>query len=164
MYSREYIWCCDRYRGYCTLYLYLILVFIAGPLQTSAILHSALHILSLNPSIQNTAYAHISSLTRLPVMSDELSLPYFTALIRELHRFRPVVNLISHAPLEEDVFEDLRVEKGIWVMGNIWSVTHLFWNINIGVILTLGLYVTTRVCTMNQKNLDLRGTSIPLGE
>ncbi|TDL26391.1 cytochrome P450 [Rickenella mellea] len=91
---------------------------------TTALLHSALYILSLHPAIQASCFAHVGSFNRLPDASDEPSLPYFTAFIRELHRFRPVVNLIAHSPIQEDVVDGWRIEKGVWVIGNIWSVCH----------------------------------------
>ncbi|KAF5370310.1 hypothetical protein D9758_006886 [Tetrapyrgos nigripes] len=91
---------------------------------TTAILHSALYLLALHPTIQKKAYSYLSSYTSPPSISDESSLPYITAITRELHRFRPVVTLINHAPLSDDVYEDWRIEKGIWVMGNLWSVCH----------------------------------------
>ena len=78
----------------------------------------------LHPDEQKKAQAELDRVVgtdRLPEFSDEDSLPYICALIKELLRWRSVVPLgIPHRSVEEDQYRGYRIPKGSIVIANIW--------------------------------------------
>jgi cytochrome P450 len=78
----------------------------------------------LFPEVQHKAQAELDALIgqdRLADSSDEESLPYMNALIKEVLRWRPVLpNAIPHRVMEDDVYNGMRIPKGSWVFGNSW--------------------------------------------
>jgi cytochrome P450 len=82
----------------------------------------------LHPEIQEKASNEILVVTggdRLPTLADKPRLPYIEALICELHRFRPVVNLVPRSALKSDDFEGYHIPSKIWLLCNIWFVVLL---------------------------------------
>ncbi|KZT68538.1 hypothetical protein DAEQUDRAFT_671046, partial [Daedalea quercina L-15889] len=59
---------------------------------------------------------------RLTCVEDRPSLPYIEALIKELHRFRPITPLAPHTTLVDDEYQGYRIPRGSWIMANTWSV------------------------------------------
>lgn len=81
----------------------------------------------LYPDIQRKAQAELDEVIgrdRLPTMDDERRLPYIDALIKELHRFNPVVPLIPHSTRYEDEYQGYRIPKEAWIMANSWYIQH----------------------------------------
>jgi len=82
----------------------------------------------LNPDAQHKAQDEIDGLlggTRLPSMEDEGMLPYVGALVKEVLRWHPVVNLaIPHKVMEDDVYEGYLIPGGSMVIGNSWAILH----------------------------------------
>jgi cytochrome P450 len=75
------------------------------------------------PDVQEKAHAELDALIgcdRLPTFDDQASLPYIEALIKELHRFHPVVNLVPHSPMVDDEYKGHRIPRKSWVMCNVW--------------------------------------------
>ncbi|KAH7921938.1 cytochrome P450 [Leucogyrophana mollusca] len=94
---------------------------------TIALLRSFILLMTVFQDVQEKAYSEISSVVghgRLTVLEDQSSLPYIEALIKELHRFNPVINLVPHSPTQDDEYEGCHIPRKAWVMCNVWSMTH----------------------------------------
>ncbi|KAI6045313.1 cytochrome P450 [Pisolithus marmoratus] len=94
---------------------------------TAAFLSSFFLLMTTHQDVQKRAQDEITSLlgsSRLPMLEDLPHLPYIDALIREIHRYNPVVNLVSHSPLVDDDYEGHRIPRKTWVLCNVWSMTH----------------------------------------
>jgi len=92
-----------------------------------ALLMSFVLLMTVFQDIQEKAQAEIATVMghgNLPGLDDQPSLPYIEALIREIHRFQPVVNLVPHSPLADDHFDGYRIPRKAWLMCNVWSMTH----------------------------------------
>ena len=97
--------------------------------------------MALHPKVQARAQAEIDTATggtRLPAFEDRASMPYVDALLRELHRWGPVIPLgtstatsqnaltigyhqaIPHVLMEDDEYDGYRILKGSYVFGNTW--------------------------------------------
>jgi len=75
------------------------------------------------PDVQRRAQADVDKVApnRLPTLDDYDSLPYIRAMIKEIIRWAPVAPLgISHAVLEDDVYENYFIPKGTGIIANIW--------------------------------------------
>jgi cytochrome P450 len=89
----------------------------------TALLMSFILLMVVFPDVQEKAHAELAALVghhRLPTLDDQASLPYIEALIKELHRFHPVINLIPHSPMEDDEYEGYRIPRKLWIMCNVW--------------------------------------------
>jgi cytochrome P450 len=85
----------------------------AGSETTSSTLNSCLLYLLANPSIQSTAHKELDALNHSPTFSDEPSLPYIRAIVKEILRLRPVANIGSPRKSDEDiVYKDMFIPKG----------------------------------------------------
>ncbi|KAJ7790877.1 cytochrome P450 [Mycena leptocephala] len=74
-----------------------------------------------HPEIQKKAQLEIDSVVgrdRLPSLEDKPSLPYITALVKEVLRWKPVT------PLIEDEYRGYRIPAGSIVLGNTWAILH----------------------------------------
>lgn len=64
--------------------------------------------MTLFPEFQKKAQEEIDAVIggeRLPVAEDAPYLPYVEAIIKEVHRIHPIVNLIPHATYVEDEYK-----------------------------------------------------------
>ncbi|KAF7316410.1 Cytochrome P450 [Mycena indigotica] len=62
---------------------------------------------------------------RLPELSDEVNLPYITALIREIGRWNPVVPLaFPHMLSTDDEYDGHHLKAGTIVVPNSWAILH----------------------------------------
>ena len=77
-----------------------------------------------NPEVQKKAQAELDAVVgphRLPEFSDQSSLPYLGAVIKELLRWRPVVPFgVPHRSLEDDEYKGYHFTKGTIFIGNAW--------------------------------------------
>ncbi|KAE8354924.1 cytochrome P450 [Aspergillus coremiiformis] len=83
--------------------------------------------MALFPRAQRKAQEEIDRVvgTRLPTPDDQANLPYVNALINEVLRWDPVVQIgIMHAATEDDIYEGYLIPKGAPVVPNIWAFTH----------------------------------------
>ncbi|KZT12005.1 cytochrome P450 [Laetiporus sulphureus 93-53] len=102
-------------------------IYAGGTDTTVALITAFFLIVTCYPDIQKKAQAEIDKVigrARLPVMTDESNLPYIGCLIKELHRFNPIVPLIPHSLHEDDEYCGFRIPKDSWVMANSWSIMH----------------------------------------
>ena len=82
------------------------------------------------PEVQERARAELDAVVgqhRLPEFSDQESLPYINALVKELLRWRSVVPFgVPHCSLEDDEYRGYLIPKGSLVVSNIWCVSTRF--------------------------------------
>ena len=86
---------------------------------------TVLLMLARHPDVQKRAYAEIESVVgsdRLPDLRDKERLVYVDCLIKEAHRYNPMVPLVPRSNMQEDEYIGYRVPKDTWVMVNLWCV------------------------------------------
>ena len=79
------------------------------------------------PEFQTKAQAEIDRVLQgaLPAFGDEESLPYVTAILLEVFRWKPVTPFsVPHALTSDDVYRGYRIPGGATVVPNIWSMMH----------------------------------------
>jgi cytochrome P450 len=68
------------------------------------------------PDVQKKAQSEIDRVVgsdRLPNYSDQASLPYVTAVLREVIRWKPLVPLgLPHASKDDDIYQGYYIPKG----------------------------------------------------
>ncbi|EGN97639.1 hypothetical protein SERLA73DRAFT_139966 [Serpula lacrymans var. lacrymans S7.3] len=98
----------------------------AAETTTSTLLNFVLAMV-LFPHVQERAHAEIESIVgndRLPNFNDRDALPYVEAVLRESHRWYPVLPLgIAHAAVDDDIYEELYIPKGATVVPNVWAMS-----------------------------------------
>ncbi|KIK66026.1 hypothetical protein GYMLUDRAFT_82433 [Collybiopsis luxurians FD-317 M1] len=61
----------------------------------------------------------------LPSFSDEPSLPYITAIVKEVLRHNPITPLsLPHQLIQDDIYQGYFLPKGSIIMPNVWSIMH----------------------------------------
>ncbi|KAJ7835693.1 cytochrome P450 [Mycena leptocephala] len=80
------------------------------------------------PEVQKTAQAEIDSLTGgkyLPSFEDEVSLPYMSALVKDVMRWENVAPFaIPRLLANDDEYRGYRLPAGSIVVGNAWAILH----------------------------------------
>ncbi|KAF8917343.1 cytochrome P450 [Mucidula mucida] len=80
------------------------------------------------PKAQATAQAEIDAVLgpgRLPDFGDMDSLPYVTALVREVLRYYVAAPIaIPHTATKDDVYRGYFIPKGAFIMSNLWAIAH----------------------------------------
>ncbi|KAH9834517.1 cytochrome P450 [Rhodofomes roseus] len=81
----------------------------SGGTDTSVAIDSSfILMMALYPDVQRKAQAELNTMIgpeRLACMADRAHLPYIEALIKELHRFRPITPLVPHTTLVDDEYK-----------------------------------------------------------
>jgi len=86
--------------------------------------------MSLNPDIQEKAQREIDAVLQstgkvLPDFGDESSLPYVSAIVKEVLRWNPVVPLaFPHKLTSDDVYNGYHLPAGSVVLPNAWAILH----------------------------------------
>lgn len=84
--------------------------------------------MTLYPEVQRKAQEEIDALTggeRLPVYADRDRLPYIDAIIKELHRWHPVLPLgLPHCASQADEYRGWHIPAGSIVFPNVWPMLH----------------------------------------
>ncbi|EIM84337.1 cytochrome P450 [Stereum hirsutum FP-91666 SS1] len=84
--------------------------------------------MTLYPEVQRKAQDEIDLVVghdRLPDWSDQQSLPYVDALVKEVLRWRNITPLgVYHRLTANDIYEDYFLPAGSTVVGNIWAILH----------------------------------------
>ncbi|KAK7044445.1 cytochrome p450 [Favolaschia claudopus] len=82
--------------------------------------------MTMYPEVQKKARAAIEEAVgrdRLPDFED--SIPYIDALVHEVLRWRPVTPLsVTHAVMEDDIYNGYHIPAGSVVVGNAWAILH----------------------------------------
>ena len=85
--------------------------------------------MALFPEVQQRAQAELDSVIgrdRLPTLRDRANLPYVSALLLEVYRWKPVVPLgVTHRVSEEDEYRGFRIPRGTVTIQNPWYVPDL---------------------------------------
>ncbi|KAJ7065510.1 cytochrome P450 [Mycena amicta] len=80
------------------------------------------------PEVQRKAQAELDAVLgngHLPTFEDQSSLPYVTALVKEVLRWRSVAPIaIPHYVAVEDEYRGYRIPAGSIVVGNAWALLH----------------------------------------
>ncbi|KAJ3506015.1 hypothetical protein NMY22_g17383 [Coprinellus aureogranulatus] len=84
--------------------------------------------LAMNPEAQRKAQAEIDSvvgLGRLPSLDDRESLPYVSAVVKEVERWHTVAPLgFTHVTARDDEYNGYFIPKGTYVLTNTWAILH----------------------------------------
>jgi len=80
------------------------------------------------PEVQRRAQAELDTVVgrdRVPTFADAPRLPYVSAVIKEVLRWRPSVPLgLPHATTEDDWYEGMFIPKGTICIPNAWHCNH----------------------------------------
>ncbi|KAJ7252463.1 cytochrome P450 [Mycena rebaudengoi] len=100
----------------------------AGFDTTSAALGTFILAMLANPDVQKRAQEEIDAVVHeghLPSLDDEESLPYVSALVKEVLRWKPVTPIgIPHAVAVEDTYRGYRIPAGSIIIPNIWAMLY----------------------------------------
>ncbi|KAI0249028.1 cytochrome P450 [Lactifluus subvellereus] len=103
-------------------------MYIGGADTTVAALRTFFLAMVLHPAAQRRAQMEIDKVVgtdRLPDFRDEMSLPYISALVKEVMRWHPVAPIaVPHRLVTDDVYEGYFLPAGSMVIGNAWAVLH----------------------------------------
>ncbi|KAI0713249.1 cytochrome P450 [Earliella scabrosa] len=103
-------------------------VYVGKSEQTVSALGSFFLAMTLHPEIQEKARKELDQVVgsqRLPDFSDQPSLPYIDAIVRESLRWNPVVPVdVPHMLSEDDVYNGYYLPKGTLVVANQWAILH----------------------------------------
>ncbi|KAK0231460.1 cytochrome P450 [Armillaria fumosa] len=111
----------ERMIGWCASALYA-----GGADTTVSIMQSFIALMVQYPDVQREAQSEIDSLLgdhRLPNLDDQSSLPYVSALFKEILRYSPAARLgLPHRVVQEDTYNGYRIPKNSTIMANIWAL------------------------------------------
>ncbi|KAK0235434.1 cytochrome P450 [Armillaria nabsnona] len=111
----------ERIISWCSSALYA-----GGADTTVSIMLSFIALMMQYPDVQKVAQNEIDTVLgnqRLPNLGDQSSLPYISALLKEILRYSPAARLgLPHRVIEEDTYGGCRIPKGSTVIANIWAI------------------------------------------
>ncbi|KAL4259996.1 cytochrome P450 family protein [Pleurotus pulmonarius] len=100
----------------------------AGTETSASFLHSFVMAMACYPEVQSKAQDEIDRVLRsdqLPLLEDYDDLPYLQAIIKELHRFRPITPAgIPHAASHDTQYNGFVIPEGSIIFMNTWGVFH----------------------------------------
>ncbi|KAJ7251389.1 cytochrome P450 [Mycena rebaudengoi] len=103
-------------------------MYAAGFDTTSAALGTFILAMLANPEVQKRAQEEIDTVVHkghLPSFDDEESLPYVSAVVKEVLRWKPVGPIgVPHAVAVEDTYRGYRIPAGSIVVSNIWAMLY----------------------------------------
>ncbi|KAJ7489127.1 cytochrome P450 [Mycena latifolia] len=103
-------------------------MFFGGADTTVSALQTFILSMLANPEAQKKAQAEIDSVTGqkyLPVFEDRDSMPYVSALVKEVLRWQPVAPFaLPRLLTTEDEYRGYRLPAGSIVIGNAWGLLH----------------------------------------
>ncbi|KAJ7142248.1 cytochrome P450 [Mycena epipterygia] len=101
-------------------------MYLAGSDTTVAVLSTFFLAMLANPEAQRKAQMEIDMVIgqgHLPDFNDEQSLPYISALVKEVLRWKPVLPIgLPHYLSVEDEYRGYRLPAGSIIIGNIWAI------------------------------------------
>ncbi|KAK6064227.1 hypothetical protein SCUP234_10458 [Seiridium cupressi] len=102
-------------------------LFGAGSDTTASTMCSAILAFVTHPDAVKRAQKELDTtigVERSPTFADQPSLPYLSALVKEVLRWRPVAVLggTPHASTEDDTYNGFFIPKGTTVLGNSWAI------------------------------------------
>ncbi|KAK7450603.1 hypothetical protein VKT23_012913 [Stygiomarasmius scandens] len=103
-------------------------MFTGGTATTLAAFSSFVLAMVCNPQYQHRAQEELDRIVgkvSLPDFKDRESLPYVSAIVKEVQRWQPVGPLgISHFLEEEDTYKGYRIPKNTTIVPNVWAMLH----------------------------------------
>jgi len=104
------------------------LAYAAGAESTVSSLSSFVLAIVIHPDVQTQAQKDIDEKIghgRLPDFSDRHSLPYITAIVKEVLRWNPVAPLgLPHMATNDDEYKGYHIPAGTTIIGNSWAILH----------------------------------------
>ncbi|KAJ7142235.1 cytochrome P450 [Mycena epipterygia] len=101
-------------------------MYVAGSDTTVAAISTFFLAMLANPDAQKKAQMEIDTVIgqgQLPHFNDEESLPYVSALVKEVLRWQPVTPIgVPHFLAVEDEYRGYRIPAGSVVIGNVWAI------------------------------------------
>ncbi|KDR66580.1 hypothetical protein GALMADRAFT_1146457 [Galerina marginata CBS 339.88] len=100
-------------------------IFAAGADTTVASIHTFFAAMLSYPDVQKKAQRELDGVLRgrLPEFDDEADLPYISAIVKEVLRWRPVHPIgVPHFSSEDDVYGGYHIPKGAMVIANAWAM------------------------------------------
>lgn len=100
--------------------------YIAGSDTTLSLLRFFVLAMVIFPEVQQNAQKELDIILgsqRLPDFSDEDSLPYITAIVKELLRWTSPT-AVPHGNARDDIYEGYFIPKNSIVLGNTWAILH----------------------------------------
>ncbi|KAK7029529.1 hypothetical protein VNI00_014406 [Paramarasmius palmivorus] len=98
-----------------------------GSDTTSSFLQYLILALLAYPDVQRKAQAeidHVVGQERMPDLEDIKDLPYIRALIKEVHRIRPLVPLVPHSTSADMEYRGFMIPKGTLLFANTYGILH----------------------------------------
>ncbi|KAK0187278.1 cytochrome P450 [Armillaria mellea] len=96
--------------------------------KTVSVLCTFILAMLANPEAQRKAQEEIDAVLgsgELPRFADEVSLPFVSAVVKEVLRWKNVTPMgIPHALTSDDVYRGYRIPSGSTVIANIWAMLH----------------------------------------
>ncbi|KAJ6591168.1 cytochrome P450 [Mycena vulgaris] len=103
-------------------------IYVGGAHTTMSAITSFFLLMSLYPDVQKRAQVEIDQVIgrdRLLTIDDQKSLPYLTAVLKEILRWAPVAPLgLKHRVTKDDTYDGYLIPKGTTIIANIWAITH----------------------------------------
>ncbi|KAF9061653.1 cytochrome P450 [Rhodocollybia butyracea] len=103
-------------------------IYVAGSDTTTAVLENFVLAMVQNPEILKKGQSAVDAVVgsnRLPDFSDQDSIPYVDALLKESLRWRPITPLAApHCLTTDDEYQGYHIPAGSIVVGNSWAMLH----------------------------------------
>ncbi|KAI0259891.1 cytochrome P450 [Gloeopeniophorella convolvens] len=104
------------------------MMYMAGADTTVSALLTFMVAMLRYPEVQRKAQEEIDKIvgtSRLPDFSDQDSLPYVGAVLKETMRWHPVSPLgVPHRAVQNDTYDGYFIPAGSVIMGNAWAIFH----------------------------------------
>jgi hypothetical protein len=101
--------------------------YLAGIDTTAATLGTFFLAMVCSPEVQKEAQAELDKVLngRLPEHSDISSLPYLSALVKEVHRWQPVAPLgVPHLSTSDDLYNGYHIPANSIIIPNQWAMSN----------------------------------------
>ncbi|KDR69244.1 hypothetical protein GALMADRAFT_145643 [Galerina marginata CBS 339.88] len=102
-------------------------IFAGGADTTVSTIHTFFNAMLSFPETHKKAQEELDRVLggRLPEFGDEADLPYVSAIVKELLRWKPVTPIaLPHCSTEDDVYQGYHIPKGSIVIPNVWAMLH----------------------------------------
>ncbi|KAF8268432.1 cytochrome P450 [Lactarius quietus] len=103
-------------------------MYMASVDSTASAMQTFILAMTLYPEVQRRAQAETDGTvenSRLPDVSDEASLPYVQAVLKEVLRWHPVTPFaLPHRVTEDDIYEGHHIPAGSTILPNVWGMMH----------------------------------------
>ncbi|KII89847.1 hypothetical protein PLICRDRAFT_40022 [Plicaturopsis crispa FD-325 SS-3] len=98
-----------------------------GSDTTTSFLQTMIMAIIKNPDVQRKAHEELDRVvgSKVPTIADYPELKYIHAIIKEVHRWRPVIPVVlPHMTIAEDHYRGYHIPKNTTIFMNTWGVYH----------------------------------------